>query len=431
MQEFDYIIIGGGISGLTFARLLQLHTTKTFIVLEKSPEIGGLCRTKVIDGNAFDVGGGHFLHSKHEKVYDFIFSHIPKSEFNSFVRNTKIDIHDTLVDFPLEENLWQLPVELQLKYVDSILDDTPDMWKSPETFKEWVIEVFGKLIAENYLFPYNEKMWGVALDDLSTDWLYKLPKTDKKSIFHSLILKKANRKNLPSHDYFYYPKEGGFQRIVDAIYEPVKDSVVLNYNINSITENRDCNYDLYPNKWNIDNKYYSKNIINTAPWHSLSIQMPGIFTDNRYFFDRYFNVLLPNMKATNLNVTYKKGQYKTDVHWTYVPDLDIDHHRIFYVNNYAINNPDSYRMTETHISSRLPNGYHDYGQTGGYHTFFNKEAYPIPLKGKNEAMKEILSFYSDKNFYGLGRWGTWQHHNSDVCIFEAMELLNRLEGTTL
>lgn len=419
MQEFDYIIIGGGISGITFARLLQLHTTKTFIVLEKSHEIGGLCRTKVIDGNAFDVGGGHFLHSKHEKVYDFIFSHIAKSEFNSFVRNTKIDIHDTLIDFPLEENLWQLPVELQLKYVDSLLG--LEEWAEAD-FKRWCYTNLGEEIANNYMLPYNEKMWGVDANELSVDWLYKLPATDLKSILHSLILKKANRKNLPSHDYFYYPKQGGFQRIVDAIYELVKDFVKTNYKIESIEEtfrveeNAVCDQ-----KWLINKEFHAKNIINTAPWDSLSHH----FNVVNFFKDR-----MCMLKATSLDVTYKKREYKTDVHWTYIPDLNIDHHRIFYVNNYAVNNKDSYLMTER-------NNLRGFSFDPGYitenstYSFFNKYAYPIPLIGKKIAMMNILDHYNKKNFYGLGRWGTWQHHNSDVCILEAMELLNKLENTKL
>jgi protoporphyrinogen oxidase len=427
MQEFDYIIIGGGISGLTFARLLQLHTNKTFLVLEKNAEIGGLCRTKTIEGNDFDIGGGHFLHSKHEKVYDFIFSHIAKLEFNSYVRNTKIDIHDTLIDFPLEDNLWQLPVERQLRYVDDLINNMYLGEDAIRSFKDWCYEKLGKEISENYMFPYNEKMWGIDLNELSTDWLYKLPKTNIKSILHSIILKKADRKNLPSHNYFYYPKKGGFQRITNAIYEPLKESVYCNYKIRSIKQIcMVAGHLMHNHKWVVDENFTAKNIINTAPWESLSEPMNLSMDFTSEFFVRH----LPNLKYTSLAVTYKKREYKTDVHWVYIPDLNIDQHRIFYVNNYADGNPDKYTMTERRVENNR-------GELEKFNTQFpdlvcvNEYAYPIPLKGKNEAMKEILDHYSKRNFYGLGRWGTWQHHNSDVCIFEAMELLNKLEGTSI
>ncbi len=263
-------------------------------------------------------------------------------------------------------------------------------------------------------------MWGVDLNELSTSWIYKLPKTDLKSILHSIILKKANKKNLPSHDYFYYPKSGGFQRIVNAIYEPVRNHVKLSYKIDSILtlEIADENGVSF-NGWCIDKQYRAKNIINTAPWESLLRPMGA------NMFKPFFEKFLPGLKYTSLDVTYKKRTYKTDAHWTYIPDLDIEYHRVFYVNNYAPSNPDSYLMTETN-NLRVDSGY-----INPNYVFLNKYAYPIPLKSKNKAMKDILTHYDQWNFYGLGRWGTWQHHNSDVCIFEAMELLNRLENTRL
>ncbi len=150
------------------------------------------------------------------------------------------------------------------------------------------------------------------------------------------------------------------------------------------------------------------------------------------FYDSYFYRFLPNLKYTSLDVTYKKRQYKTDVHWTYIPDLNIDNHRVFYVNNYAVNNPDSYLMLETNSTRSRFSPDNELNLLGeGNYNFHNEFAYPIPLKGKNEAMAKILSYYENVGLHGLGRWGTWQHHNSDVCIFNAMELLNKLENKNI
>ena len=79
---YEFIIIGGGITGVTLGRLLQMSGVNNFIILEAESEAGGLCRTKLIDGHYLDIGGGHFLCTKYPQVYDFIFSHIPKEEFN-------------------------------------------------------------------------------------------------------------------------------------------------------------------------------------------------------------------------------------------------------------------------------------------------------------------------------------------------------------
>lgn len=111
---FDYLIIGAGISGTSFARYLQLKKPeKTFIILESEGEPGGLCRTKNISGNYLDIGGGHFLCSKYLEVYNFIFQHIPESSFNYFSRVSKIRIENEVIDYPIESNIFQLPALLK------------------------------------------------------------------------------------------------------------------------------------------------------------------------------------------------------------------------------------------------------------------------------------------------------------------------------
>ena len=51
-------ILGGGLSGLTLARLLY-EKGEDVVVLEAEPEYGGLCRSKTMRGFTFDRGGSH------------------------------------------------------------------------------------------------------------------------------------------------------------------------------------------------------------------------------------------------------------------------------------------------------------------------------------------------------------------------------------
>ncbi len=41
-------------------------------------------------------------------------------------------------------------------------------------------------------------------------------------------------------------------------------------------------------------------------------------------------------------------------------------------------------------------------------------------------MKDLLEYTSSKGVYGLGRWGEWQHYNSDVVVALAMDMADRL-----
>lgn len=109
-KEYDYIIIGAGVTGLTLLRKLK-ERGKAVVALEKKDEPGGLCRTKIFNGHVLDIGGGHFFLAKNKAIEDFVFGLLPKSEFNLYnPRVSKIKVGDSTIDYPIESNIWQLPL---------------------------------------------------------------------------------------------------------------------------------------------------------------------------------------------------------------------------------------------------------------------------------------------------------------------------------
>ncbi len=86
--------------------------------MEKEP--GGLCRSVEVDGSPLDMGGGHFLDTRRSLVDEFVFRFLPKDEWNTFERDSRISIHDTYISHPFEANIWQLPEEYHSRYLESI-----------------------------------------------------------------------------------------------------------------------------------------------------------------------------------------------------------------------------------------------------------------------------------------------------------------------
>ena len=117
LQPVGVVIVGAGITGVTVARLLQQRGLDDFVILEAEPEPGGLCRSRLVGDHVLDLSGGHFLCSKYPEVYDFIFSHLPESEFGSFQRVSKVRLGEDVIDYPIEYNIWQLPREKQVEYL--------------------------------------------------------------------------------------------------------------------------------------------------------------------------------------------------------------------------------------------------------------------------------------------------------------------------
>ena len=181
MRKVKYIILGAGPSGLALAHTLHDCGTplSEILVLEKEATPGGLCRSEIVDEAPIDIGGGHFLDVKHREVLDLLFRFLPEDEWNRHARVSKINIFGRSIDHPFESNLWQLDIDTQVDYIESIAKAGCVRGEpAPKSFAAWIEWKFGERIAVDYMLPYNRKIWSMDPDCLGTYWLYKLPNVD-------------------------------------------------------------------------------------------------------------------------------------------------------------------------------------------------------------------------------------------------------------
>lgn len=401
-MTYDYIIIGAGITGITAARLLQQSGVERITILEAGAEPGGLCRTKIINGHVLDTGGGHFLCTKHPEVYDFIFDHIPESDFNHFDRISKLDLKGHEIDYPVESNIWQLPPDMAAEYLASVqacgeARGLPE----PTQFEDWIRWKLGDRIAEDYMLPYNRKIWGVPATEMATDWLHKIPSVDADAIARACRDRLSDRSKMPSHAGFYYPKQGGFQTVFDALAAPVADLIQTHTPATSIEKNGDTLL--------VNGTLRAKRVINTVPWHGL-IESP--------LFNEPVRQAIRQLRNNQLVVSLHQNPYDTDAHWLYQPDEKLRHHRSFFINNFAPHSAPNGFYRETNQKR--------WQSTDELYSELNPCAYPIPTIGSADAIQTVLDHCTPFGVHGLGRWGQWQYFNSDVCIREAMQLVQRL-----
>lgn len=405
---YNYIIIGGGITGVAVARRLQQLGEKNFVLLEGEKETGGLCRTMVINGHYLDTGGGHFLHSKFPEVLDWIFKHIPKDNFNKYDTNVLIDLEGHPVEFPLELNLWQLPTNMQVEYLCSYLNAASKKIKY-KNFESWIRNYLGDKIADNYMIPYNKKLWCIDISKLNTDWLIKIPKTDIKLVLKSIIEKDANfTEKVVSHKSFYYPKYGGFQSVFDAIEKPIENFIELNIDVKTL------HYDKDKEVWHVNGKYITKKIINTAPWTKLDIQIEGFDYKKEFGNLEYLSSVIS---------LWERKPYTHGAHWMYIPNPETEQHREFYICNFAPYSKHGGVMTDINKKRWVENNKKWKAGTPLFECE-NTYSYPLPTKICKESMKKILAFSKKYNLYGLGRWGQWQYFNADQCIKQVLDFFD-------
>lgn len=414
MKElYDYIIVGAGITGITLARLLDQKGYRV-CVLESNSVAGGLCRTKFIDGHYLDIGGGHFFYSKYKEVYDFVFSHIPETEFNYFDRVSKIELGDEIIDYPVESSLWQLKIENQVKYLISVVRAGESSCKEePKNYQEWIKWKLGDLIAENYMLPYNRKIWGLEPSEMDIDWLTKIPRLNVEEIIRYSLEKRNAVDKYPSHPGFYYPKEGGFQKIFDSIYNKIKNCVKLNEPVVSLKLDKDI--------WSVNDKYCAKFVLNTAPWNSLfkALGKPKELKDDFKY-----------LQSNSIVISLFKENIVNNWHWLYIPDENKLYHREFYIPNFSKSSAKDGVYTETNRKRWLSGGSFKRNNKSAIYEHIIDNAYPIPVIGHSKSANKIIEYYRDRNLIGIGRWGQWQYLNSDVCIKYAIDFVNSIKNET-
>ena len=391
-----FLILGAGPAGLAFANLLLDRGETSFLILEKENEVGGLCRSQDVGGYPIDIGGGHFLDTRVTDAQKYILKFMPETEWNRYSRSTKIDMYGHIIDNPIEAHVWQLPLEEQIEYIKSIAYAGANVGEPmPEDFVSWIYWKLGKKIADEYMIPYNTKMFGKDLNELGTYWLYKLPTVNLDDTLMSCLTQKMHGK-YPAHTEFFYPKKFGFGEVWKRMGERVKDYIKFNVDIKTL----DCDFK------KVNNEYQADYIINTIPWTEFEI-IDNCTKDIREYCSK--------LSYTSLEVRYFEEDIEEDYQWVYYPDLKLPYHRRFYRANYLEGSHGGYY--ETNMERVIP--------TDGW-KYVNKYAYPCNTKEKPQMIKAILEEMGEKNIIGLGRWGEWEHLNADVVVQHAMDIVDIL-----
>lgn len=393
-----YLILGAGPAGLTIANKLKEEGITDFCVLEKEQEAGGLCRSVKVDGAPFDIGGGHFLDVRRPHVNEFLFQFMPENEWNKYNRNSKIVVNDNIIDHPIEANIWQMRIEDQVSYLKSIAVAGCNIGvKKPEKFIDWIYWKLGTKIAENYMIPYNQKMFNKSLNQLGTYWLEKLPNVSFEETLLSCLMKKAYGKQ-PGHAQFYYPKKYGYGELWLRMADKIKENIEYNSVVNSI------DFDTKTVRTADGKKYQAQVIITTIPWMEFR-EIKGMPDD--------IVQSIRELKYSSIQTKYYSANIDTDSHWIYYPDKDLSYHRILVRHNFCSNSKGYW--TETN-SERIDTKDNDQN-----FKYMNQYAYPLNTIGKRELMKKLLDWSRSMDVIGVGRWGEHQHYNSDVTVELAMK----------
>lgn len=405
MEKVKYLILGAGPAGLTFATRLKSQGETSFLLLEKESQAGGLCRSVLVDGSPFDIGGGHFLDVRRPKVNEFLFRFMPESEWELFQRDSRIRVDGAEIGHPMEANIWQLGLQEQVSYLTSIAKAGCNLEQPmPEQFVEWITWKLGRRIADHYMLPYNQKIFADELNELGTYWLKKLPDVSFEETLLSCLTHRPYGTQ-PGHASFYYPKKYGYGELWLRMAAELSPNIL--YGVEAVK--LDCEKRQLKTK--AGELFQAEKIITTIPWQSFE-EFTGM--------PQEIKILCEGLKSSAIETRYVPEHLDTSAHWIYVPDPEVPYHRILVRHNFC---PGSKGYWVETRKERV--GMFEHTVTADRYQYLNEYAYPLNTIGKPQIMEKLLRFCEKKGIYGLGRWGEHCHYNSDEVVELAMKFAEK------
>lgn len=174
MKKYDYLIVGAGLYGATFAHLAS-KKGKRCLVIDKRNHVGGNLFCENIDGINVHKYGAHIFHTSDKKIWEYVNSLV---EFNRYTNSPVANYKGHLYNLPFNMNtfyqLWG--VKTPAEAAAEIEKQRKEMeGKEPSNLEEQAISLVGRDIYEKLIKGYTEKQWGRSCTDLPAFIIKRLP----------------------------------------------------------------------------------------------------------------------------------------------------------------------------------------------------------------------------------------------------------------
>ena len=421
MDRTKYLVIGGGMSGLSFADWVP---GDDYLVMETLNELGGYCRTIKQDGFVWDFSG-HFFHFRRPEIERYLVERMGDQEIRTVAKQSRIYFQGTMVDFPFQKNIHQLPKEDFIDCLHDLYfkDEAYPAERAGESFEAMLYAKFGRGIAERFLVPYNEKLYATDLKTLDVDAMGRFfPYADVPEIIRNF--RRAD--NASYNATFTYPEGGAIQYVHATAAGVNSDKICLEEPVLAIdlerkvakTPTREIGFEY---------------VISSAPFPKL-LKMTGLEHDPAVY--SYNKVLV-------FNLGFDKKGPETD-HWVYFPSPEQVFYRIGFYDNILgadrmslyveIGYPADAEIDDAHVAEMKARtladleavGIIDGHQLVSHHSIVLDPAYVHITKDSIADVEAKKAELAERGVYSIGRYGSWTYCSIEDNIVEARALAEAL-----
>ena len=170
---YDYLVVGSGLFGATFARQAA-DAGKKVLVIDKRPNIAGNIYTEDVEGIHVHKYGAHIFHTNDRRVWEYVTRF---ADFNRFTNAPVANYRGELYSLPFNmytfNKMWGVvtPQEARAK----IDEQRREITGEPRNLEEQAISLVGRDIFEKLVKGYTEKQWGRDCKDLPAFIIKRLP----------------------------------------------------------------------------------------------------------------------------------------------------------------------------------------------------------------------------------------------------------------
>lgn len=212
LLKYDYLIIGSGLFGATFAYFAHKQGKKC-LVIDKRSHLGGNVYCENIEGINVHKYGAHIFHTSNKDVWDFVNSIV---EFNRYTNCPVANYKGKLFNLPFNMNtfyqMWGVttPEEAKAKINEQKAEAVDALnGREPQNLEEQALTLVGKDIFEKLIKEYTEKQWGRKCTDLPSFIIKRLP---VRLVFDNNYF----------NDKYQGIPVGGYNKLIDGLLEGIE-----------------------------------------------------------------------------------------------------------------------------------------------------------------------------------------------------------------
>ena len=215
IRHFDFLIVGSGLFGATFAHLAH-KDGKRCLVIDKRPQLGGNVYCEEVEGINVHKYGAHIFHTDDKDIWDFVNGIVPFNRYtNSPVANYKGQLYNLPFNMNTFYQMWGVttPEQAREKMEGQKADALARMREAgvtePRNLEEQALLLVGRDIYEKLVKGYTEKQWGRPCTELPAFIIKRLP---VRFVFDNNFF----------NDAFQGIPIGGYNKLIDGLLNGVE-----------------------------------------------------------------------------------------------------------------------------------------------------------------------------------------------------------------